>query len=229
MARTVRNQKLDTRSARCQAGGTQGEFDLLGVAGARLHARLPQGAKGRSMDCQDRQGRAAHHKTLGPADDALDPDGVLAISYADAQTRAREWFSAVTKPERPATGPYMVRDAVADYLDWFRATGKKSIKETEASVSAFILPRLGDVEIGSITPARLRKWHMDIAAAPPRLRTRPGEKQKVRDTSDDPEAQRRRRASRKPHPDGAQGHPQSRLARGQSCLRRSMAPCYPIS
>ena len=36
---------------------------------------------------------------------------------------------------------------------------------------------------------------MDIAAAPPRLRTRPGEKQKVRDTSEDPEAQRRRRAS----------------------------------
>ena len=135
------------------------------------------------------------HKTLGPADDALDPDGVLAISYAEAQTIAREWFASVTKPARPANGPFKVRDAVADYLDWFRATGKKSIKETEASVGAFILPQLGEVEVGSLTASRLRKWHMDIAAAPPRLRTRPGEKQKVRDTSEDPEAQRRRRAS----------------------------------
>src|SRR3954451_24998191 len=43
-----------------------------------------------------------------------------------------------------------------------------------------------------LSPARLRNWHMAIAAAPPRLRTRPGEKQKVRDTADEPEAQRRR-------------------------------------
>ena len=105
------------------------------------------------MDCQARAAPGcAPQKTLGPADDALDPDGVLAISYADAQTRAREWFAAVTKPERPATGPYTVRDAVADYLDWFRATGKKSIKETEASVNAFILPQLGDVEVGVAHP-----------------------------------------------------------------------------
>jgi len=133
--------------------------------------------------------------TLGPADDAFDPDGVLAISYADAQTRAREWFAAVTKPDRPATGPYKVRDAVADYLDWFRATGRKSIKETEASVNAFILPRLGDEDVSSLTPARLRKWHNEIAAAPPRLRTKSGGKQNVRDTSADPEATRRRRAT----------------------------------
>jgi hypothetical protein len=32
--------------------------------------------------------------TIGPADDALDPDGLLAISYADAQARARAWFDS---------------------------------------------------------------------------------------------------------------------------------------
>ena len=120
---------------------------------------------------------------------------MLAIAYADAQTRAREWFAALTKPDRPATGPYKVREAVADYLDWFRATGKKSLKETEASVNAFILPRLGDEDALSLTAARLRKWHAEIASAPPRLRTKPGSKQKVRDTAADPEAPRRRRAT----------------------------------
>jgi integrase len=132
--------------------------------------------------------------TVGPADDALDPDGVLAIGYAQAQTKARDWFAAVTRQGTPA-GPYTVQNAVVDYLDWFRTTGKKSIKETEASVGAFILPQLGDMEVAMLTPARLRKWHMDIAAAPPRLRTKPGEKQKVRDTADDPEALRRRHAT----------------------------------
>ena len=135
-----------------------------------------------------------HETTLGPADDALDPDGVLAISYAQAQTKARDWFSTVTRPEQ-AGGPYTVRDAMTDYLDWFRATGRKSIKETEASVKAFILPQLGDDDIQSLTAPRLRKWHMDIAAASPRLRTKNGEAQNVRDTASDPEAPRRRRAT----------------------------------
>ena len=47
----------------------------------------------------------------------------------------------------------------------------------------------------SLTPARLRKWHGDIAAASPRLRTKPGNAQKMRDTNGDPEAPRRRRAT----------------------------------
>jgi integrase len=101
----------------------------------------------------------------------------------------------VTKPAQPNTGPYTVRHAVADYLDWFRATGRKSIKETEASVKAFILPRLGDDNVSSLSAAHLRKWHAEIAAAPPRLRTKPGKAQKVRDTAGDPEARRRRRAT----------------------------------
>jgi integrase len=132
--------------------------------------------------------------TLGSADDALDPDGVLAISYAQAQTKARDWFATVTRPAKPS-GPYTVKDTVTDYLDWFRATGRKSIKETEASANAFILPELGDNEIQSLTAARLRNWHMELAAASPRLRTKKGETQNVRDTASDPEAPRRRRAT----------------------------------
>ena len=88
-----------------------------------------------------------------------------------------------------------MRAAVTDYLDWFRATGRKSAKETEASVNAFILPKLGDDETASLTATRLRKWHADLAAAPPRLRTKKGEKQNVCDVADDSESPRRRRAT----------------------------------
>jgi integrase len=192
MARTVRNPKLDTRSARARLAMRDSPYWVSLAPGCALGYR--KGPKGGVWLAKIVRDALRQQTTLGPADDALDPDGVLAISYAQAQTRAREWLASVTRPTN-LTGPYTIGDAVADYLDWFKATGKKSIKETEASVNAFIRPRLGDVDVLWLTPARLRQWHLDIAAAPPRLRTRPGERQKVRDTADDPEAQRRRRAT----------------------------------
>jgi integrase len=192
MARTVRNQKLDSRSARAKLGMRDSPYWVSLAPGCTLGYR--KGPKGGVWLAKIVRKGLRQQTTLGPADDALDPDGVLAVSFAQAQVKARDWFATVTRPEQPS-GPYTVRDAVADYLDWFRATGKKSVKETEATVGAFILPQLGDLEVGSLTPPQLRKWHTDIAAASPRLRTRPGEKQKVRDTADDPEAQRRRHAT----------------------------------
>jgi integrase len=192
MARIVRNPKLDTRSARAKLAMRDSPYWVSLAPGCALGYR--KGPKGGVWLAKLVRDALRQQTTLGPADDALDPDGVLAVSYAQAQTRARDWFATVTKPENP-TGPYTVRDALTDYLDWFRATGRKSINETEASVHAFILPQLGDDDVASLTPARLRKWHAEIAAAPPRLRTRPGQKQNVRDTKGDAEAPRRRRAT----------------------------------
>jgi integrase len=192
MARTVRNPKLDSRSARAKLAMRDSPYWVSLAPGCALGYR--KGSKGGVWLAKLVRGDLRQQTTLGPADDALDPDGVLAVSYAQAQTKAREWFAALARPEKP-TGPYTVRDAITDYLDWFRATGRKSIKETEASIGAFILPQLGNDDVLSLTPARLRQWHADIAAAPPRLRTKSGEKQNVRETANDPEAPRRRRAT----------------------------------
>jgi integrase len=192
VARTVRNQKLDTRSARAKLPSKKSPYWVSLAPGCALGYR--KGSKGGVWLAKIVRDGMRRETALGPADDVLDPDGVLAIGYPQAQAKAREWFEAVVRPAKHA-GPYTVRDAVADYLDWFRATGRKSIKETEASVQAFILPRLGDEEVPTLTPAQLRKWLGEIAASPPRLRTRPGQQQNVRDTSDDPEATRRRHAT----------------------------------
>ncbi len=193
MPRTVPNPKLDSRSARAKLPARAAIYWASLAPGCALGYR--KGPKGGVWIAKLVRGGLRQQKVLGPADDALDADGVLAIGYADAQRRAREWFEAITQPTAVATGPYTVADAARDYLQWFGASGKKSIKETEASVSAFILSQLGADEVKELTAVRLRQWHAGIAAAPPRLRTRPGEKQNVRDTADDPEALRRRRAS----------------------------------
>jgi integrase len=192
MARTVRNQKLDTRSARAKLPTRKSPYWVSLAPGCALGYR--KGAKGGVWLAKIVHAAVRREAALGPADDVLDPDGVLAIGYAQAQLKAREWFETVTRPEQPAR-PYTVRDAVSDYLDWFRATGRKSISETEASFNAFILPRLGDEEVSRLTAARIRQWHGEIATSPPRLRTRPGQQQNLRDTSDDPEAPRRRQAT----------------------------------
>lgn len=192
MARTVRNPKFDSRSARAKLAMRDSPYWVSLAPGCALGYR--KGLKGGVWLAKLVRDGGRQQTTLGPADDAFDPDNVLAVDFARAQERAREWFSDVTNPARPA-GPYTVRAAVADYLDWFRATGRKSIKETETSVAAFILPKLGDDDVASLTAVRLRKWHFDLAAAPPRLRTKKGGKQNVRDVADDPEAPRRRRAT----------------------------------
>ena len=215
MARIVRNPKLDTRSARAKLPMRDSPYWVSLAPGCALGYR--KGPKGGVWLAKLVRDALRQQTTLGPADDALDPDGTLAISYAEAQVKARNWFARKSRPAKP-TGPYTVRDAMTDYLDWFRATGRKSIKETEASVKAFILPQLGDDDIQSLTAPRLRKWHMDIAAASPRLRTKNGEAQNVRDTASDPEAPRPSPRHCKPHPDGAQSCPQPCLARGQGAL-----------
>jgi integrase len=192
MARIVRNPKLDSRSARAKLATRDSPYWVSLAPGCALGYR--KGPKGGVWLAKLVLDELRQQTTLGPADDAFDPDGVLAIDFARAQEKAREWFADITKPAQPA-GPYTVRAAVVDYLDWFRATGRKSIKETEASLNAFILPKLGDDEVAPLTAARLRKWHFELAAAPPRQRTKKGGKQNVRDVGGDPEAPRRRRAT----------------------------------
>jgi integrase len=192
MARTVRNPKLDTRSARAKLQMRDSPYWVSLAPGCALGYR--KGLKGGVWLAKIVRDGLRRQTTLGAADDALDPDGVLAISFAHAQTKAREWFAIATRPTN-LTRPYTVRDSVADYLKWFRATGRKSIKETETCANAFILPQLGDCDVLLLTAASLRDWHMNVAAAPPRLRTRLGEKQNVRDTAHDPEGPRRRRAT----------------------------------
>jgi integrase len=66
---------------------------------------------------------------------------------------------------------------------------------TRHRAEAFVYPKLGGVEVASLTADVLRKWHAGLATSAARLRTRPGEKQKHRAAADDDESKRRRRAS----------------------------------
>src|SRR4051812_20959247 len=128
MARTVRNAKIDTRSARAKLPGRREPYWTVLSQGCALGYR--KGAKGGTWIVRFRgeDGRQ-HYDAIGAADDARDPDGVSVFSFAHAQERARTWFEQKAREQAgdfaPSNGPYTVSDALAEYrADYLRRGGK---------------------------------------------------------------------------------------------------------
>jgi integrase len=116
------------------------------------------------------------------------------LDYAQAQAKAREWLASLS--EKSEIGPYTVDQCLDHYVAEYKRRGGKALSRVVGSISAFIRPRLGKYEVDSLIATIIRHWQTEIATAPPRLRTRSGQQQKVRAISpDDPDAVRRRRAS----------------------------------
>lgn len=121
MARTVRNAKLDSRSARAKLAIRREPYWAVIAKGCAMGYR--KGSQGGNWIARFRDdGGKQHYQALGAADDALDADGATALSYADAQRRADEWFKVKARgdSEAPRSGPYTVRDALADYMAAYR-------------------------------------------------------------------------------------------------------------
>ena len=192
MARTVRNAKLDTRSARTKLPLNKSGYWVPIARGFALGYR--KGSKGGTWLARliDKTGR--RETALGHADNVLEPDGARIFDYAQAQAKAREWLASLG--DKSEIGPYTVDQCLDHYVAEYKRRGGKALSRVEGSASAFIRPRLGKYEVDALTATMIRQWLGELANAPPRLRTRDGQQQKVRAISpDDPDAVRRRRAS----------------------------------
>lgn len=194
MARTLRNSKIDSRSARLKLP-VQAEPHWMKITkGCYLGYRKNQ--KGGSWVARFRQEVGGQKYTnLGPADDALDADGITALSFEQAQKKAQDWFQLIanggTRSKRSA---YTVADCIADYLAWVK-THRKSYRHLKTYTDAFIIPKLGKVNCAKLTARMIRTWHQEIADEAPRLRA--GKKDAVQKyAKEDPnqaEALRKRR------------------------------------
>ncbi|MDE2582744.1 MAG: site-specific integrase [Rhodospirillales bacterium] len=199
MARTVRDAKLESRTAR--AGLKVSGKPYWRAIEQGLHLGYRKGVTGGRWVLRQHVGGAKVYEveTIGTADDTLDPDGAAVLSFAQAQAVARRRF---TERKRIAAGfpaeagPYRVRDAVADYLAWLDQN-RKSGRDARWRADALILPTLGAIECAKLTTKVLRDWLDGLAKEAPRLRTRKGKPQRRRAIGDDDpdEAARRRRAS----------------------------------
>jgi integrase len=168
MGRTVRDAKLESRSARARLAARAEPYWRVIHEGAHLgyyrghrigkwvaRYRVPGSANGYLK------------RTLGEADDVADADGVQFLDFKQAQEHARTWFGELMK-RTSAMGPYTVSDALDDYMKSFRG---KSVAATRSRVEAIIKPALGSLDVASLSRKLIADWHEDRAASPARLRT----------------------------------------------------------
>ncbi|WP_131113086.1 tyrosine-type recombinase/integrase [Lichenihabitans psoromatis] len=200
MARTVKNPKTDSRSARTKLPERREPYWTVVSAGCALGYR--RGANGGTWltRFRDETGKQ-HHGSLGAADDGRDPDGVTVFSFAQAQERARDFFGRKARElaghTEPDEGPYAVAAALADYFAERERKGSKGVRADRYAADARILPPLGTVEVDRLTTKAIRAWLLSVEKAPKLLRTKQGSA--VRKTADidinDPDAGRARKAT----------------------------------
>ncbi len=198
MARTVRNGKIDTRSARVKLTERREPYWTVLSAGCALGYR--RGAKGGTWIAKFRDADGKRHlEALGAADDSRDADGLSVYSFAHAQERARAWFQGKAREAAvgfvPHDGPYTVADALADYRADYQRRGGKAIDRLDWSAAAWIVPELGAVPLDRLTKMRIVAWHQKIAETPPRLRTKAGSAARRREADASLEAVRQRRST----------------------------------
>jgi integrase len=200
MARTLKDDNIGTREARERLKPRGKPYYRQIEPGLHLGYRKAKGRKG--VPAVAGKWCLRHYvgsqsyivETIATADDFSDADGTAILSFKQALTLARERMVHRAHDAAGKTGPLTVRAAVESYLEWLESN-RKSAYDAGRRAEAFIYPKLGDTECEAVTTDILRKWHAGLAKEAPRMRTKPGAKQRHRAFNGDEDAVRRRRSS----------------------------------
>jgi hypothetical protein len=168
MARRVRNSNLETRQARHKLAKRRHPYWTRLEEGRHLGYRRLSGAGkwvfrvylGKDVRWVWRGKETEKHyqaRVIGETDDFSDANGVSILSFDQAQEKARALNrQRVFHQAGVVDGPYTVRRAMDDYLEYLKNAGK-SYKGTKSQIDAHILPVIGDVEVAELTSERLRR------------------------------------------------------------------------
>jgi integrase len=174
MARTARNAKLDTRSARSKLAPRREPYWQVLSKGTAIGYR--RGTKGGNWIARlrDEEGKQ-HYDAIGAADDIRDADGLTVFSFSQAQEIARTWFALKARElaghAEPQLGPFTVAAAVEEYLAQRERKGSKGVKKDRYAAESRIVPTLGGIEASKLTTRRIQIWLEALAGAPKLVRT----------------------------------------------------------
>jgi len=200
MARRTPDARLESRESRSRLASRGKPHYRLLEPGLHIGYRRLKGRKGRPAVAGTWVarhyvgGRSYVVEKIGVADDFSDSDGTIILSFAQAQDKARTRMVLRAQSADGIAGPLTVRAAVEGYLEFLEAHGKSAV-DARHRANAHICPKLGDLEVSSLTPTMLRKWLANLARALPRARTKPGKLQQHRAFDGSDEAIRRRKSS----------------------------------
>jgi integrase len=193
MAGTVRHARLGSPSARDKLKrGRQPHWQALVEGQVHLGWQCWKGDPcGRWLLRRYIGGGKYRVQCLGRADDAAaaPANGADVLSFAQAEAKARTIVATPGTAGKQGT----VRQAMERYIAFKRDQGQP-VSDLSCRTRVHILPALGDLMVGALTAAQLRKWHATMAAAPAQGRPKAGKPQyKAAPVTD--EDVRRRRAS----------------------------------
>ena len=161
MARIVRNSKLDTRSARSDLPQRKAPYwHAISPGFALGYRKAPKG--GVWLGKLATPGFRKESK-LGPADDALDPDGVHILSFAQAQKTAFNWKARTEAAADGVKKPKTVREALDSYEADLKA--RSGDAGNVGRLRAHLADDLLDKAVASLTWSELRKWRDGLVNA----------------------------------------------------------------
>jgi integrase len=175
MARTAKNAKVDSRSARSKLPARREPYWTKIQTGGHLgYRRITTGGFWIARYRDAAAGKRTYH-ALGSADDFADHDGENVFSFDAAQEAARKYFkrrvAELAGDWAPDNETLTVREAMALYLAEFEKRGK-GLAQARSVINAHILPTLGGVAVARLTRARLVTWRDAIADGSARVRSK---------------------------------------------------------
>lgn len=193
MARTLRDARIETRTARSRLAASRKPYWRTVDPG--LHVGYYKGSRGGRWVLRLYAGdRRYIEETIGTSDDTSDADGVSVLDYRQALAAARARATEVSAAAKgKPLGPYTVDNACDDYeKEQIDPHGQGSgPRETRRMLAREIRPALGGKKISDLTSGDIRDWLNQIASRPPLSRS--GKALPV-DIAD-PEVKRRRQDS----------------------------------
>jgi len=176
MTRTKRSAKMETWTARKKL--PQGKTNQEPMSpGHYLGYRRPESGAAGSWFARCRRDGKILQTRLGTADDFQDSDGAEFLTYTQAETMAKAWFQAraeeavrVAGGEPAQVGPFTVAAALRTYFADAERRGVKGLKRDQARAALWLIPQLGELEVGKLTRRRLETWQTETADAARRIR-----------------------------------------------------------
>ncbi len=166
MARTVRNSKIENRTAREKLKPSGKPYYL--ALGNKLHLGYRKGKSGGKWVMRRYLGGEKYAvETIGAADDFDDADGAGILNFHQAQDRARERVKTLAEKERLATlGPAVtVRDVLGPYMAMrdereARQRGGKGLRRNASSrlIKHVLGDEIADKLMGALTVNDLAGW-----------------------------------------------------------------------
>ena len=143
MPRKARDERLDNRTARLKLTPRREPYWRTIQQGRLIGYRRLAGGKGGTWIAQFYQREMTPSRqflSLGTADDLLEADGFVTLTFNQAQQKAGDWFAELMRADGRKAEPLTVKEAVQHYLADYAGRGGKAMKDTKTAFDAHVIP-----------------------------------------------------------------------------------------